>query len=66
MHVDERVQKVLAEYPTTCNDPQELARLAEFYRRMKDARIARTREYELPLPDTIGRRFVTERTRANP
>ena len=65
MQIDERVQKALAEYPTKCNDQHELVRLQEFYQPMKEAGIARTREYDLPLPDTIGRNLITKRKRAD-
>ena len=62
MQVDERVKKALAEYPRASQDRGELARLQEFFQRMKDAGVARTREYDLPLPDTLGRAMVA-RTR---
>jgi hypothetical protein len=55
MQVDERVKKALAEFPPTSQDQTELARLQEFLQRMKDAGVARTREYDLPQPDTLGR-----------
>ena len=58
MQVNERVKKVLAQYPATSQDQGELARLLEFFQRMKDAGVARTRQYDLPQPDTLGRTLV--------
>jgi hypothetical protein len=55
MPVVEQLKRAIASYPTTCREPEELARLGEFLQRMKDAGIARTREYDLPQPDTLGR-----------
>ena len=38
----------------------ELARLTEFYDRMKSLGLVRKREYDLPLIDTIGRSLFGE------
>lgn len=59
MQVIEQVKKAVAEYPVASKDQGELARLQEFFQRMKDAGVARTREYDLPQPDTLGRALVT-------
>ena len=58
MQVIERVKKTLTEYPDISSKPEELARLQEFLQRMKAAGVARTREYDLPLPDTLGHALV--------
>lgn len=62
MAIDERVRTLLADYPPHSSNAGELARLQEFLQRMKEAGIARTREYDLPRPDTLGR-FAEERQR---
>lgn len=58
MQVTERVKKALADYPAASSDPEELARLQEFLQQMKDAGVAKTREYDLPQPNTLGRALV--------
>ncbi len=58
MQVTERVKKTLAKYQETSPDAEDLARLQEFLQRMKDAGVAKTREYDLPQPDTLGRALV--------
>ncbi len=55
MAIVEEVKKAAASFPAGTPDPDELVRLQRFFREMKDAGIARTREYDLPQPDTIGR-----------
>ena len=60
MQVIERVKKAVTEYPVSSKNQEELARLQEFLQRMKDAGIARTREYDLPQPDTLGRALVAK------
>jgi hypothetical protein len=55
MPVVEELKKVLAKFPQVTADPAELARLQQFLAEMKTAGIAKPREYDLPLPDTIGR-----------
>ncbi len=51
----EELKKTLTRFPQVTRDPAELARLQQFLADMKEAGIAKTREYDLPLPDTIGR-----------
>ena len=63
MQVTDRLQRVLTAFPAKSTDAMELARLQEFLQRMKEAGIARTRDYDLPQPDTLGRALV-ERKRA--
>ena len=58
MSINERIQKSIAEYEATRSDSTELIRLQEFLQRMKDAGVAKTREYNLPPPDTLGRTMV--------
>jgi hypothetical protein len=55
MPVVEELKKALATFPQITPDPAELARLQQFLAEMKTAGIAKTREYDLPQPDTIGR-----------
>jgi len=55
MLVVEELKKALARFPQVTPDPAELARLQQFLAEMKTAGIAKTREYDLPQPDTIGR-----------
>jgi len=65
MQVIERVNKAVAEYPVVSKNQEELIRLQEFLQQMKDAGVARTREYDLPQPDTLGRALVVRTRRAN-
>lgn len=58
MEVAERIKKALDDHQKAPTDPEELARLQEFFQRMKEAGIAKIRDYDLPLPDTIGRALV--------
>lgn len=58
MEVRERVTKALAEFAAASPNPEELGRLRDFVERMKDAGLWKPREYDLPLPDTLGRALV--------
>jgi hypothetical protein len=51
----EELRKVLSSFPAETRNAEELARLQTFFAEMKSAGIAKTREYDLPRPDTIGR-----------
>ncbi len=68
MSITKRVEDVLDQVPAMAREP-ELARLRAFFEEMKEAGVARTPEYDLPLPDTLGRsgstRFSDSR-RGNP
>jgi hypothetical protein len=64
MQVVEQLEKALREYPANTRDPEGLARLRDFLQRMKEAGVARTREYDLPQPDTLGRALVEGPKRA--
>lgn len=55
MLIIEELKKALDRFPQVTPDPEELARLQRFLAEMKAAGIAKTREYDLPQPDTIGR-----------
>lgn len=55
MPVLEELKRILASFPEATPDVAELARLRQFLTEMKDAGVAKTREYDLPRPDTIGR-----------
>jgi len=55
MSIVDDLKRTLASFPDTSVHPAELARLQQFFTQMKDAGVARTREYDLPRPDTIGR-----------
>jgi len=56
--VTDRVKKALANSPELSSKPDELSRLEEFLKKMREAGIAKTQKYDLPLPDTLGRTFV--------
>jgi hypothetical protein len=58
MKVIDRVKEALSEHHASCPDTEELTRLQEFFQRMKDAGVAKTQEYDLPQPDTLGRAQV--------
>lgn len=54
MRTVDQVTKILAEQPAIGQYPEDLKSLQDFFQRMKAAGIAKTREYDLPLPDTVG------------
>jgi hypothetical protein len=55
MQITQEVERLLATFDSSTPNFEELARLKEFLRSMKDAGIAKTREFNLPLPDTLGK-----------
>jgi len=55
MSIVDELKRTLASFPEATADAAELVRLQQFLAEMKIAGIARTREYDLPRPDTIGR-----------
>lgn len=55
MGVVEQIKEVDATFDSQTPEPEELARLREFYERMKREGVATTRKYDLPQLDTIGR-----------
>jgi hypothetical protein len=63
MKIDERVKTTLEGFPKSSRDDGELTRLQNFLQQMKDAGIARTREYDLPQPDTLSRPLITRARR---
>ncbi|MFH1113254.1 MAG: hypothetical protein V1792_04980 [Pseudomonadota bacterium] len=54
MSILDEISKVKAEFPTTTPNAAELQRLGRFLAEMKRAGVARTQEYNIPQPDTIG------------
>jgi hypothetical protein len=64
MAIVDELTNTLANFPRSTRDPEELARLQHFLAEMKDAGVAKTREYDLPRPDTIGRSVVDTRRKA--
>lgn len=54
--IDE-LRKLLDEFPEKTVDRERLSDLRAFLDEMKAAGIAKTREYDLPRPDTVGRGF---------
>ena len=54
MAIVDELNRTLETFPPISPDPNELARLRLFLAEMKIAGIAKTREYDLPQPDTIG------------
>lgn len=55
MTLVEKLKETLETFRQGGSDAAELARLQQFLTEMKTAGVARTREYDLPQPDTIGR-----------
>ncbi|MFH0823177.1 MAG: hypothetical protein V2B18_10545 [Pseudomonadota bacterium] len=58
MSIVDDVNKVISEFPANAEHPAELARLSRFFVEMKRAGIAKTQEYNLPRPNTLGRVVV--------
>ena len=54
MAILDELNKTLKSFPQANPDSNELVRLRSFLSEMKTAGIAKTREYDLPQPDTIG------------
>lgn len=55
MAIVDEVRDVLRDFPARAVDAQELEELRAFLDEMKAAGIAKTREYDLPRADTVGR-----------
>ena len=64
MPIVDDVRKTLAQFPSITRNPEDLARLQQFFNQMKDVGVAKTREYDIPRPDTIGRVLVNARRKA--
>lgn len=58
MNIVEKIQQTLNEYPADSNNQEELLRLQDFLHKMEEAGIARKRQYDIPLVDTLGRSLV--------
>ena len=65
MPILDDLQKTLAKFPSRSPDPKELTRLQSFFAAMKEAGIAKTRRYDLPRPDTIGRSLAENRRKTS-
>lgn len=59
----DNIQSLLPKANHKHSDPADLERLRKFYEEMKAASIAKTREYDLPQLDTIGRSVYMQATR---
>lgn len=55
MSLVDQLKTTLATFPRVAPNAPELVRLRGFLAAMQSAGIAKTREYDLPLPNTIGR-----------
>lgn len=55
MAIVDDLRKVLDDFPQQHLEKARLAELRAFLDEMKAAGIAKTREYDLPRPDTVGR-----------
>jgi len=58
MNRSEAIKKLGDEFPSGADKAKELERLTSFLEEMKAAGVAKTRKYDLPQPDTIGRILV--------
>jgi len=56
----EDLKKALESFPRATQDAEELVRLQQFLNEMKTAGIAKTREYDLPQPDTVGQSALAQ------
>ena len=54
MSILDEINKVKAEFHTATSNEAELQRLDRFLTEMKRAGVARTQEYNIPQPDTLG------------
>ena len=55
MKIADRVSEAIAARKIEASHPDELVRLQEFLSKMIAEGVAKTREYDLPQPDTLGR-----------
>ncbi|MEW6348780.1 MAG: hypothetical protein AB1646_06930 [Thermodesulfobacteriota bacterium] len=58
MSITDKLQGLISEFPRTTPDTEELQRLSQFLIEMKRMGVAKTQEYNLPRPDTLGRRLM--------
>lgn len=54
MSIIDEINKVKAEFPSTTSNADELQRLNRFLAEMRQAGVAKTQQYNIPQPDTIG------------
>ncbi len=55
MTIVDEIHKLMSEFPPTTPEAEELQRLSRFLTEMKRIGVAKTQEYNLPRPDTLGR-----------
>ncbi len=55
MTIADRMIAAMETHKATSTKQEELVRLQDFLSRMIAAGVAKTREYDLPQPDTLGR-----------
>lgn len=60
MKIADRMIEAIEAHKAGASDADELVRLQDFLCRMVAAGVAKTREYDLPQPDTLGRTTVGE------
>lgn len=58
MTISDRMKEAIEKHEGQFSNLDELRRLQQFLLQMKAAGLARTPEYDLPLPDTLGRAIV--------
>ena len=63
MSIVDDLRHTLTDFAPSPGKLEELKRLSQFYERMKQEGVAKTREYALPPLDTIGRRAIVHKTR---
>lgn len=65
MAIVETLKQVVARFPSVSANREELERLQRFFDEAKRAGVVKIREYDLPLPDTIGRTAVQARRKVS-
>lgn len=56
MKIADRVKQAVEQHHAP--NPEDLARLERFFSEMKALGVAKAPQYDLPLPDTLGRTLV--------
>lgn len=56
----DQLKKLINGFESQSQDLEDLERLRSFYERMKREGVAKTRNYEIPQVDTIGRAIYRE------
>jgi hypothetical protein len=65
MKIADRVKTAVEQHQAQAPDPDDLRRLERFFSEMKALGVAKAPQYDLPLPDTLGR-TVTENVQNKP